>query len=158
MESGSVVPSSRMRGNRLKLNKLNITGINWNKLKHRRFCLNQETLFDCEGDQALSQVAQEDCESCRYTKILGIFGDIKKGSGHDCGNLVLGSLAWIGWLDNTTSRDAFQTQLFCDSMSVFIRLFSQVRCGISLDMEISAFSPKFFSLKLPHGFLAWSHL
>lgn len=76
----------------------------------------QETLFDCEGDRVLAQVVQEDCECCRCPKILNIFRDIQKASGHDCGNLLLGSLAWPGWLDNMTSRDAFQTQLFCDSV------------------------------------------
>ena len=42
-------------------------------------------------------------------------GNIQKLSGHGPGQLTLGGPAWAERLDQTTSRDPFQTQPFCDS-------------------------------------------
>ena len=71
----------------------------------------QETLFYCEGDQTLAQVAQGGCGD-------SILRDIQKTFGHGPGQLSPGGLAW--GLDQMTSRGTFQPQPSCDSVTVCI--------------------------------------
>lgn len=49
----------------------------------------QKTLFYCQDDHALTQVAQRGCE-------VSLFGDTQKLSQHSPGQLALGGPAWVG--------------------------------------------------------------
>ena len=63
----------------------------------------EETLFHCEGNQGLAQVA---CGGC----VVSILGGIQKLAGHGSGQLAVGGPAWARGLDRMTSRGAFQPQ------------------------------------------------
>lgn len=65
-----------------------------------------KTLFHYEDDQALAQVAQNGDG-------ISISGGSKKPTG-DCPGQCLSRM-----LDQMTSRDPFQAQLFCDSEQLF---------------------------------------
>ena len=68
-------------------------------LKHGRSGY-RETLFHCEGDQALAQVAQRACG-------VSILEDIQKPSADGPGQLALGGPAWAAGLDQMASRGPF---------------------------------------------------
>ena len=72
----------------------------------------EETLFHCEGDQALTQIAQGGCR-------VSILWDIQKLSGHGPGWLALDGPASGVSLDQKTSGSRFQSQLFLDSVIYF---------------------------------------
>ena len=80
----------------------------------------QETLFDCEGDRALAQVAQGGCG-------VSLLGDTQKPSGHSPGQPALGHPAGAG-----VGPDDFQRSLptsvtlgFCDSVTYCPADFSE---------------------------------
>lgn len=116
-------------------------------MKHRKFCLNIRKHF-LTVRVIMAQIAQEDCGSCRYPKIFGY----QKTSGHDC-DLLLGVLARAVWLDIMISRDAFQTQLFCDPVSIFIGHFFKCNAAVVWIWRSVPWAPfYFFSPKLPRMF------
>lgn len=58
---------------------------NGHKLKHGRLCLNLwKSFFYCESYGAQARVAQRGC-------VVSILGDIQRLSGHDLGQLAVGS-------------------------------------------------------------------
>lgn len=69
-----------------------------------------ETLFYCDCDWALAQLAQRSSN-------VSLPGDIQKLSGHGPGQLTLGGSAWAGELDKMTSRGPIPPQLICDSVT-----------------------------------------
>lgn len=73
-----------------------------------------EALVYCEDDRALAQDVQGGC-------VVSILGDTQNTSGHDPGQLALGSHAWAGELDQMTFRSPFQPQPVCDSVRALCR-------------------------------------
>jgi len=80
-----------------------------NSLKHKK------QLFYYGSSQTLEQVATRSCG-------VSIHEDIQNLTGHSPEQSALADPVWAEALDETVSRDAFQPQLFCDSVILWYEL------------------------------------
>lgn len=80
---------------------------NGHKLKHRKVCEHQETLFNVRVTEQCHRLASVCC--------VCVTEDIQKPSGHHPGQLTLDGLAKADGLGQTISRRPFQPQPFCDT-------------------------------------------